>query len=207
MLFVSRIEYIMLPVHILLSSCLGWISSSSWSMLRGSWSLVDRRFFIFWSRRLLTVASTFERCLEIKLFVSPGHEVKWLRLIARRRVLGTEFKHAPLKYWANYVLGFFTLIIPFVEGEVLVLVEVEASFLGVWWRLDCLIGFFRGILHKPWLFLGPLIITLLLLIILRLYLVNNTMQLSSHNLPMETKEPVLRMTKMKACWGLGEVRS
>ena len=59
-------------------------------------------------------------------------------------------------------------------------------------------------LNKPWLFLGPVIITLLFLMILRSYLVKNAMQLSSHSWPIETKVPVLRVSKMKACWDFGD---
>ena len=187
----------------LLTSCLGSISSKSWRLLRGSGSLVDLRLFLSWSRWPLTVASTFGRCLGIKLVVSLGQEVKCLRLIARRKVLGAGLKHAPLKYWANYILVLSTLMMTFTEGEVWRLVEVGAGFLEGRWRLDVLLDLLRGILHSPWLFLGPLIMALLFLIMLRSYFVNNEIQSSSHSWPMETKEPVLRESKMKACWAFG----
>ena len=40
----------------------------------------------------------FWRCLEIRLPIRSGQEVKWLRLMARRKVLGTELKHNLLRY-------------------------------------------------------------------------------------------------------------
>ena len=150
----------------LLTSCLGSTSSGSWRLFCGSGSLVERRFFLSWSKWPLTVASTFGRCLEIKLVVRPGQEVKWLRLIALRKVLETGLKHAPLKYCANSFLVLLTLMMQFAEGEVWKLVEDKVVLLEGGWRVDDLLGFWRGMSHNPWLFLVPLIISLLFLLFL-----------------------------------------
>ena len=51
----------------------------------------------------------------------------------------------------------------------------------------------KGMVHKLFsLFLGPVMITFPFLMMLTLYFVNSDIQSSSHNLPMETKDPVFK---------------
>ena len=148
---------------------------------------------------LLPLLHIFGRCLETRLTISPGQEVKRLHLIARRKVLGTGLKYAPLKYWAGSAFVLLTLMMPFAEGEGSVLMMRESCFWIFCWRFDYFSCFFRGIFHKPLFFFVPLIIILLFLMIFISYFVKRAMKLSSHNFPMETREPVLMLSDKACC--------
>ena len=143
MLSVSIMEHIISPVYMLLTSCMGSISSGFWRLFCGSGRLVERRFFLSWSRWPLIIASTFGRCLEIKLVVSQGQEVKCLRLIALRKVLGPGLKQAPPTHYANSFLVLSTPMMPFAEGGSWKLMEDEVTLLVCGWRVDDLL-FFLG---------------------------------------------------------------
>ena len=162
--------------------------------------LVDRRFFCSRSKYPLTVASTFGRSLEIRLPARPDQEVKWLHPMARRKVIVTWLKHDPLRHWASFALVVSIRIIPLAEGERTLLILVKLIFFIGIWLPDFLTGFFRGIFHKPLLFLGQVMITLLFLIIFQSYLVNRAIQSPSQSWTTETRDPVLGWSKMKVCY-------
>ena len=116
--------------------------------------------------------------------VSPGQEVKCPRLIARTRVETTGLKSAPCRKEARSALIDLERIaleaMDRVNDGALVTMEGRED-LGA-----------KGMVQRPLLLRGPLIITFPFFIILTSYLVNNTIQSSSHNLLMEISEFVER---------------
>ena len=112
--------------------------------------------------------------------VSPGQEVKWPRLIARTRVETTGLKSVPWRKEARSALmDLERMALEAMDGvDVGALVTMEGrEDLGA-----------KGMVQRPLLLRGPLIITFPFFIILTSYLLNNTIQSTSHNLLMEISE-------------------
>ena len=167
-------------VYILSSSCFGAISSSS---LTSRWLLVDRSFFVSWSRWPLAVSIPFGWCFEIRDSVSTSHEIKFLLLIAWIMVHRTGLKHTPERYLASSCFVWSSLIIPI------------ARKIGGLFGIGGL-SLPRGILHRPLSLRWPVMIPLLFVRITRLYLENKATQLSSHSWTIDIRDLVARLSKM-----------
>jgi hypothetical protein len=146
------------------------------------WSFVDWMFFCCIRRWPLLVAIDFGRCLEINSVVNPGQLSKCPRAIARRKVDGTGLKAHPCKKDASSACVLVVWMIP------LALCVRVLGALGIGLVLGS-----RGIDQRP--FESSLLPRMMSESSLKTAisdLAKRATQLSSHNWPIETREPDLR---------------
>lgn len=152
--------------------------------------LVDWTFFCSMRKWPLLVARDLAKCLVTSDAVRPGHDLKWLRWIARRKVDSIGAKAHAWRKTARSCLVVTFRMAPFTECW-----SLPFGFVG---SVSGRAAFgARGIFQRPLVALRfPTMMTFLSLYSLTSYLVKRATQSSSHNWPKEMRDPDLIPSKM-----------